>query len=414
MQTRLRAMSRSARPAEDVVQETARSAGFIALGAGLAAAAVGAAVIGGFVAAVARAVVTPDRKRNERVPIHAVDPVRKTVTIERTADTELQGRYSLWFGGGTGHMRVGEVLGTTDTTVTRRIIAIDVGDPTAARRGRWGGWFYLTPGELDVPVEDVDIPTPNGPAPAWVVRADDPAAPWAVLVHGRGVTRAETIRAVPVFRAAGYSVVLASWRNDGVAPPSVDGRYGLGSTEWEDVDSVLRWLTAQDAQSVVLMGWSMGGAVVLQTLLRSRFAGLVDGVVLESPVVDWHAVLKSQSQLLRLPRPVRKVAQRLLRTPVLYRLAGLQQPVDLRELDMVTRADELTVPILLLHSDDDGFVPSSASHDLARARPDLVRLEIQTTARHTKLWNHDADWFDARILAWLTEVVQRRGATSAR
>jgi len=414
MQTRLRAMSRSARPAEDVVQETARSAGFIALGAGLAAAAVGTAVIGGFVAAVARAVVTPDRKRNERVPIHAVDPVRKTVTIERTADTELQGRYSLWFGGGTGHMRVGEVLGMTDTTVTRRIIAIDAGDPTAARRGRWGGWFYLTPGELDVPVEDVDIPTPNGPAPAWVVRADDPAAPWAVLVHGRGVTRAETIRAVPVFRAAGYSVVLASWRNDGVAPPSVDGRYGLGSTEWEDVDSVLRWLTAQDAQSVVLMGWSMGGAVVLQTLLRSRFAGLVDGVVLESPVVDWHAVLKSQSQLLRLPRPVRKVAQRLLRTPVLHRLAGLQAPVDLRELDMVTRSDELTVPILLLHSDDDGFVPSSASHDLARARPDLVRLEIQTTARHTKLWNHDADWFDARILAWLTEVVQRRGATSAR
>ncbi|WP_181436892.1 MULTISPECIES: alpha/beta fold hydrolase [unclassified Curtobacterium] len=407
-------MSRSARPAEDVVQETARSAGFIALGAGLAAAAVGTAVIGGFVAAVARAVVTPDRKRNERVPIHAVDPVRKTVTIERTADTELQGRYSLWFGGGTGHMRVGEVLGTTDTTVTRRIIAIDAGDPTAARRGRWGGWFYLTPGELDVPVEDVDIPTPNGPAPAWVVRADDPAAPWAVLVHGRGVTRAETIRAVPVFRAAGYSVVLASWRNDGVAPPSVDGRYGLGSTEWEDIDSVLRWLTAQEAQSVVLMGWSMGGAVVLQTLLRSRFAGLVDGVVLESPVVDWHAVLKSQSQLLRLPRPVRKVAQRLLRTPVLHRLAGLQAPVDLRELDMVTRSDELTVPILLLHSDDDGFVPSSASHDLARARPDLVRLEIQTTARHTKLWNHDADWFDARILAWLTEVVQRRGAASAR
>ena len=406
-------MSRSARPAEDVVQETARSAGFVALGAGIAAAAVTTAVIGGFVAAVARAVVTPDRKRTERVPIHAVDPVRKTVTLERTADTELQGRYSLWFGGGTGHMRVGEVLGTTDTTVTRRVIAIDAGDPTAARRGRWGGWFYLTPGELDVPVEDVDVSTPNDPAPAWVIRADDPDAPWAVLVHGRGVTRAETIRAVPVFRAAGYSVVLASWRNDGVAPRSVDGRYGLGSTEWEDIDAVLRWVSGQGASGVVLMGWSMGGAVVLQTLVRSRFAGLVDGVVLESPVVDWHAVLKSQSQLLRLPRPVRKVAQRLLRTPVLHRLTGLRQPVDLRELDMVARADELHVPILLMHSDDDGFVPSSASHALAEARPDLVRLEIQTTARHTKLWNHDADWFDARILAWLTEVVQRDGAARA-
>uniref|UniRef100_A0A942T103 Alpha/beta fold hydrolase n=1 Tax=Neobacillus citreus TaxID=2833578 RepID=A0A942T103_9BACI len=407
-------MSRSARPAEDVAEETARSAGLVALGAGVAVAAVGAAVIGGFVAAVARAVVTPDRKRTERVPIHAVDPVRRTVTLERTADTELDGRYSLWFGGGTGHMRVGEVLGTTDTSVTRRILAIDAGDPTAARRGRWGGWFYLTPGELDVPVEDVDVPTPNGPAPAWVVRADDPDAPWAVLVHGRGVTRAETIRALPVFRAAGYSVLLASWRNDGVAPPSPDGRYGLGSTEWQDIDAALGWVAGEGASSVVLMGWSMGGAVVLQTLVRSRYADLVDGVVLESPVVDWHAVLKSQSRVLGLPRSVRKVAQRLLRTPVLHRLTGLRAPVDLRELDMVARADELAVPILILHSDDDGFVPSSASHDLARARPDLVRFEVQHTARHTKLWNHDADWFDDRILAWLTEVVQRHDATSAR
>ncbi|MFJ3380634.1 alpha/beta fold hydrolase [Curtobacterium sp. NPDC090217] len=407
-------MSRSARPADEPVQDTARSAGLVALGAGIAAAAVGTAVVGGFVAAIARMVVTPDRKRTERVPIVAVDPVRKTVTLERTPDTELQGRYSLWFGGGTGHMRVGDVLGTTPTTVTRSIIAVDAGDPTSARRGRWGGWFYLTPGELDVPVEDIDVPTPNGPAPAWVVRADDPAAPWAVLVHGRGVTRAETIRAVPVFRAAGYSVLLASWRNDGVAPKSDDGRYGLGSTEWEDIDAALRWVDGQGATSVVLMGWSMGGAVVLQTLLRSSFARLVDGVVLESAVVDWHAVLKSQSQAMRLPRVVRKVAQRVLRTPVLHRLAGLKHPVDLRELDMVARADELTVPILLLHSDDDGFVPSSASHALARARPDLVRLEVAHVARHTKLWNHDADWFDARILAWLTEVVRPQGATTAR
>ncbi|OII34932.1 hypothetical protein BIU98_02975 [Curtobacterium sp. MMLR14_010] len=407
-------MSRSARPAVEPAQGAVRSAGLIALGTGLAAAAVGTAVVGGFVAAIARMVVTPDRKRTERVPILEVDRIHGTVTLERTPDTELQGRYSLWFGGGTGHMRVGDVLATTATTVTRRIIAIDAGDPTDARRGRWGGWFYLTPGELDVPVEDVDVPTPNGPAPAWVVRADDPAAPWAVLVHGRGVTRAETIRAVPVFRAAGYSVLLASWRNDGVAPRSVDGRYGLGSTEWEDVDSALRWVAAHGATSVVLMGWSMGGAVVLQTLVRSPLAHLVDGVVLESAVVDWHAVLKSQSRAMRLPRVVRKVAQRVLRTPVLHRLAGLAQPVDLRELDMVARADELTVPILLLHSDDDGFVPSSASHALAEARPDLVRLEVAHEARHTKLWNHDADWFDARILAWLTEVVQRDGAASAR
>jgi len=394
--------------------DAVRSVGLLALGAGLTAAAVGVAVVAGSVAAVARAVVTPDRKRTERVPITAVDLDARTVSLGRSPDTESPGRYSLWFGGATGHMRIGEVLDTTDTTVTRRVIAVDAGDPTVARRGRWGGWFYLTPGELGVPVEDVDVQTPNGPAPAWVVRAEDPAAPWAVLVHGRGVTRAETIRAVPVFRAAGYSVLLASWRNDGVAPPSPDGRYGLGSTEWQDVDAALDWVAQQGATSVVLMGWSMGGAVVLQTLVRSGLAGLVSGVVLESAVVDWHAVLKSQSRALRLPRPMRKVAQWVLRTPVVHRVAGLDQPIDLRELDMVARADELRVPILLLHSDDDGFVPASASYALAAARPDLAQLEVAHVARHTKLWNHDADWFDARIRAWLTEVVASRPAADAR
>jgi alpha-beta hydrolase superfamily lysophospholipase len=377
-------------------------------GIGVGTAVVGAAAVGGLVAAMSRVVVTPDRKRTERVRIRAVDVDAGTVTLERSADTELAGRYSLWFGAGTGHLRVGEVLGGTATTVTRRIIAVDRGDPRGATRGRWGGWYYLTPSELDVPVEDVDVATPIGPAPAWAVRADDPAAPWVVLVHGRGVTRAETIRALPVFRAAGYSALLVSWRNDGVAPRTADGRYGLGATEWEDVDAALRWVVDQGATSVVLMGWSMGGAVVLQTLVRSEHAGVVVGVVLESPVVDWDVVLRSQSRAIGLPRFVLPAVEVLLRTPVLHRVSGTDRAIDLRELDMVARADELDVPVLVLHSDDDGFVPSSASHALAVARPDIVRLASTTGARHTKLWNHDADWFDARITAWLTEVVRPR------
>ncbi|KQO64936.1 alpha/beta hydrolase family protein [Curtobacterium sp. Leaf261] len=377
-------------------------------GIGVGVIAVGGAAVGGLVTAMARVVVTPDHRRVERVRIQAVDVDAATVTLQRSADTELDGRYSLWFGAGSGHMRVGDVLGMTERTVTRRIIGIDRGDPRGAVRGRWGGWFYLTPDELGVPVEDVDIPTPIGPAPAWVVRADDPGAPWAVLVHGRGVTRAETIRALPVFRAAGYSVLLSSWRNDGVAPRTDDGRYGLGTTEWEDTDAALRWVVGQGATSVVLMGWSMGGAVVLQTMVRSAFVDVVDGVVLESPVVDWDAVLRSQSEVLRLPRFVRPAVERLLRTPVLHRVSGARRMIDLRELDMVARAGELHVPVLVLHSDDDGFVPSSASHDLATARPDIVRLEVATDARHTKLWNHDAGWFDAKITAWLNEVVRPR------
>ena len=74
-------------------------------------------------------------------------------------------------------------------------------------------------------------------------------------------------------------------------------------------------------------------------------------------------------------------------------------------LDIVARAGELRHPILLLHSDDDGFVPSSASHALAQARPDLVELQTFSTARHTKLWNYDQErWTDA-----IGDWVRRQG-----
>jgi pimeloyl-ACP methyl ester carboxylesterase len=64
----------------------------------------------------------------------------------------------------------------------------------------------------------------------------------------------------------------------------------------------------------------------------------------------------------------------------------------------------LSKPILLLHSDDDGFVPSTASRALAVARPDIVTFEEFTTARHTKLWNYDAERWNGAIRRWLQKL----------
>jgi len=77
----------------------------------------------------------------------------------------------------------------------------------------------------------------------------------------------------------------------------------------------------------------------------------------------------------------------------------------------VARADELHQPILILHSDDDGFVPSDASHELAQARPDLVTLQVFDTARHTKLWNYDQERWTRAITQWL--AAQGLGGGSA-
>jgi pimeloyl-ACP methyl ester carboxylesterase len=144
----------------------------------------------------------------------------------------------------------------------------------------------------------------------------------------------------------------------------------------------------------------MGGARALQIELGSPHRDAIAGLVLDSPVVDWRVVLGFQARQLRVPDPVTGLALGALQTEWAAPLTGTPA-IPLDRLDVVARAAELQHPILILHSDDDGFVPSDASHVLAAARPDLVTLEAFQVARHTKLWNYDAQrWADA-IRDWV-------------
>ena len=383
----------------------------VAIGvAGLAALASVAA--GALTVHIARTVVTPPRKREHDIRVLGVTST--TVTLSRTLDSLTPGQYSLWFDDDRGHARIGEIIGMDDKSVTRLLLAVDFGDLAATKRARFSGWFYLSPVELSFEFESVDIPTPLGLAPAWFVPAATKSDSWVIQVHGRAVTRQETLRAVPVFREQGYNSLLVSYRNDGDAPRSADNRYGLGDSEWQDVDSAIAYAVEHGATDIVLMGWSMGGATVLQAASRTAHPSLIRGVVLDSPVVDWVGVLEFQGTSMRIPRPIRRAALEVISRDWGSRLTGQQEPIDLRRLDWVARSAELDLPILLLHSADDGYVPSDGSAALALARPDIVTYEEFTTARHTKLWNYDAPRWNGTIDDWLSALPSARTARSSR
>ncbi len=366
---------------------------------------------------VARNVVTPPRHRVYDIAILTVNPDASTVRLARTADTVVPGRYSLWFDDDRGHARVGEIVHSDEHSVTRRLHGVQRGDLTRATRARWAGWWYLTPDDLDVRWRDVGISTPLGIAPAWLIESNDdaaqPSADWVLIVHGRGVTRAEGLRAVAVFSAAGYRSLLVSYRNDGDAPPSIDGRYALGNEEWRDVEAAIHYARHEGARRIVLMGWSMGGATVLQCMMSSSLADHIDGLVLESPVVDWIPVLHFQARAAGMPAPIRDTALAMLASGWASRWVGLDDPINFTRLDIVARAAELSIPLLILHSDDDGFVPIAPCAALAATRPDLVRLERFSTARHTKLWNYDARRWERAISTWLSDALPIDSDTSS-
>jgi alpha-beta hydrolase superfamily lysophospholipase len=372
----------------------------VALAAGTAAT-LATAVAAVVTARMSRAIVTPSLPVDD-VRILGYDAEGGTVDLSVTADAILPGSYSLRFSGDTGHARIGEVLSVTDGVVRRSVIAVDYGDLDRARHGRISGWFYIHPRELGVPVDEVEVFTPVGPAPAWYVPAADPASTrWVIQVHGRGVRRGETIRAIPVFRERGFHSLHISYRNDGEAPRSADGRYALGDTEWQDLDAAMTYAVDHGATELVLMGWSMGGAISLQAMGRAVHRERVRALVLDSPAVDWLDVLRYHGRARHVPELLGDAAFATISHPWGSLVTGQEQPLDLKRLDFVERSDEVTVPVLILHSDDDGYVPSTGSRRLAEERPDLVTLVPFSIARHTKLWNYDRDRWNAAIGAWL-------------
>ena len=355
----------------------------------------------------ARRVVTPAL----RVPdtrILSLDTSAQTITLARTPDTELPGRYGLFTSGTESYVKLGSVLAEDATSVKRKLLT-HIGTQTRiSADAAFSGWYYDRADELHLPFTSELIGSAVGPCPAWLFPAGEGDV-WVIQVHGRGTTRAECLRAVPVFHGAGITSLVVSYRNDGEAPRSRAGTYALGATEWRDVDAAVGFARRRGARRIVLMGWSMGGAIALQLELNSAHRDVIAGLILESPVIDWRVVLGYQAKLLRLPAAVTGLAIGALQTEWATPMTGAGAAIPFDRLDVVSRAAELRHPILILHSDDDGFVPSDSSHDLVVARPDLVEMQVFEVARHTKLWNYDQERWSESIRGWL----ERQGLSAA-
>lgn len=381
----------------------------LGLGIGAVAGSVFAGSVSALAAYFARRVVTPDAVPEESLAILAVvhTETGHEVILPATKDSTAPGRYSLFFAADTGHARLGEPQGyrTGDGTVTRTVEEVYSGDITAAARGRLSGVVFNSPADLGVKFDEVHIPTENGEAPAWFVPGADHADTWAICVHGRGANWKEGIRALPTIAALGLSALLVSYRNDGVAPAAIDGRYGLGATEWPDVDAAIDYALAHGASEIVLFGWSMGGAVSLQVADRSRNARRISALVLDGPVINWIDVLSHQAKLNRIPEAVGNFGQWLLGNKAGRWITGLAAPLDLKALNWVEKHDQLRIPTLILHSEADDFVPIGPSEQLAELNPETVTLQRYTRAGHTREWNVDPQRWDREVSEFVNGVL---------
>jgi pimeloyl-ACP methyl ester carboxylesterase len=348
----------------------------------------------------AKVVVPDDSSRPQNVTVEGVLPGR--IVLSSSEDTRRPGVYGLdWQA---GHAIAGEVVSSGRRTVTRRLSAVSgylaAGTKVALDDGVYAG----NPGQaLGLTYTNVVIPDELGPMPAWFIPAARTrtgtrtggraqTGTWAIVVHGINDSPEAGLRIAPTLRRDGLPSLLITYREDLGAPRSPDGLHHMGLTEWRDLAAAARYALAHGARRLVLVGYSMGGAIVAQFMERSPLAAHVVGLVLDSPALDWKAILSFNATEMGLPA--------FAADPVEWAI-GARIDADWDSLDALRHPGDFQLPILLFHGTEDKLVPIATSDRLAKELPGRVTYYRVPHAGHTEAWNVDPGLYEQRLTAFL-------------
>lgn len=313
------------------------------------------------------------------------------ITLRATSNSSEDGpwrRPGIWgLESAEGYNQVGTILEMSNHQVVREYLPI-IGNLRSGEMVRVEGNAY--PGDPQVafgmPFEDVSFSSALGEFDAWFV--DGSSETWVIFVHGRNASPHEGLRILPTFVELGMPSLLITYRNDEGAPADPDGFHRYGQTEWKDLEGAASYAIERGAEDLILVGYSMGGAIVANFLYESSLSPRVRGIILDAPMLNFNATIDLGASERSLPGPYVALAKFIAR---------LRFGIDWGKLDYLDRADELSAPILLFHGDEDDIVPIETSDELARIRPDIVEYVRGAGVTHAASWNHDPAIYEAAV-----------------
>jgi pimeloyl-ACP methyl ester carboxylesterase len=251
-----------------------------------------------------------------------------------------------------------------------------------------------TPADVGLNYREVDLRSSDGLALSawWVGKADSQRA--AVLVHGWGADKSSLhiLETALVYERAGFNVLILDLRSHG---GSEGRRITVGYREVRDVQGALSWMEERgfDPEEVVLHGWSMGGAAVIQAAPGTGVAAVVEeATYAELPPLLWE----------KLPEVGGLPA---LFNPGIFLMGRLFLGIDPWAVRPVEEAGQLSreeVPFMIIHSDADEVIPFEHAESFAAAYPEATFWEIEGY-EHVAAHTHPE--YRERLLNFLDEAV---------
>ena len=249
-----------------------------------------------------------------------------------------------------------------------------------------------------IPYEPVEIVSFDGlKLRGRYYRASD-GAPLELCFHGyRGTPSRDFSGGAAAHMERGHNVLLVEER----AHCGSEGHYiTMGVRERFDCAAWVRYAVDRFGPdtAIVLNGISMGAATVLMASgldLPENVRGVIADCPFTSPAAISKKVLREDMHLPMAVYPFLALGARLF--------AGF----GLREADAAEAVKTNDLPVLLIHGEDDRFVPCDMSRQIAAARPG-IRLETFPGAGHGLSFLADEARFTAAVDDFLARVLEEK------
>jgi pimeloyl-ACP methyl ester carboxylesterase len=173
-----------------------------------------------------------------------------------------------------------------------------------------------------------------------------------------------------------------------------------------EMSKLLSYAVDHGAQSIVLVGWSMGGQIALQLSEHSVYRDRIVGLVLIAPATDWRSIIRAGAMRAKLPASVGRLAEWALEARLPSRIVGLPAPIDLDALDWGA-SQRVMKPCLVVHSSGDQEVPFLLTRRFGEVNRGMVEIAEFADAHHAWEYNLNVNRFNGVIADWLGRTVAR-------
>jgi pimeloyl-ACP methyl ester carboxylesterase len=334
--------------------------------------------------------------------LEVVELVKDRITLRATAQSQKDfrrrdGIWGLRWNG--GYAQVGQIQHIDSQKVIRNFVPLS-GNLKRLDKVRLDEFAFPDDPKkaFSLPTQEIVYSSPLGDFHALYIKGR--SSTWVIFVHGkRDHPPRKPFRSYPILPALtelGLHCLIITYRNDLGELASPDDFHWYGLTEWKDLEGAARWALEHGAEKLILVGYSMGGAIVMNFLYQSPLAKKVKGAVLDSPILDLSATIDFGARQLDIPGFFIRLGKFM---------AGLRFEIDWEALDYLSRADKLVAPILLFHGEADPIIPVETSDLLANIRPDIVTYHRVPSATHVRSWNMNPAAYEMAIDDFLKNAI---------